>query len=289
MSYDYVSPNISRLLGFSVEEMKKINFRSLILETRIVEDRFQTVDSFSQLEEARIKGHVDKWEADYLMRTKDGRKVWVNDVSYPWHDEDGKLLGSVGTLRDITQRVKAEEQAREMINTFTQKDILTGLANRKTLIQHIDHEFMSFASTHQHFSVLMLSIDHFKHIHDSHDYTVSDLILSEVASLIRSSLRKDDIAARLEGNQFAILLPNTKENEAYWVSERITQLIHRFSFAEEYLTQGIHCTVSISIISSECPDAINTSMLLQQADMRLYVAQSTGVGQVCADSPAVVH
>ena len=106
MTYEYVSPAIVRLLGFSPDEMKQINFRSLILETKMVSDGMKNVTSFNELEKARKKGNASKWQADYLMRTKNGRKIWVTDISFPWFDDEGNVIGSVGSLRDITDRKK---------------------------------------------------------------------------------------------------------------------------------------------------------------------------------------
>src|SRR5262249_42138215 len=108
MQYDYISPSVERLLGFTQDEIKGMNIPSLILETRIVANRLKPVDSFDTLEAARRQGNVNKWQADYLMRAKDGRKIWVSDISYPWFDSAGAIIGSVGSLRDITERVEAE-------------------------------------------------------------------------------------------------------------------------------------------------------------------------------------
>ncbi len=107
MQYVYISPSVTKLLGYSVDELMKINMRSLILETRIVTDGMKPVESYKNLEENRKKGAVQKWQADYLMKTKDGREIWVSDISYPWFDKKGAIIGSNGSLRDITDRMAA--------------------------------------------------------------------------------------------------------------------------------------------------------------------------------------
>ena len=73
----------------------------------------QLVQSFARLEEKRKKGHVQKWQADYLLRTKEGLKIWVADISYPWFDKKGAIIGSIGSLRDISDRVAAEAAMKD--------------------------------------------------------------------------------------------------------------------------------------------------------------------------------
>src|SRR5262245_45828274 len=88
MQYDYLSPAVERLLGYTPEEIRQMPFRDLILETRIVSEALKAVDSFEPYEDSRKRGEVKKWQADYLMQTKDSRQIWVSDVSYPWFAED---------------------------------------------------------------------------------------------------------------------------------------------------------------------------------------------------------
>jgi PAS domain S-box-containing protein len=111
MKYDYVSPAVKRLLGYSAAELKRMGLRKLILETRIIGGGIKKVRSYKPLEENRKRGEVVKWQADYLVKTKDGRKIWVSDISHPWFDKKGAIIGSIGSLRDITDRVEAERLA----------------------------------------------------------------------------------------------------------------------------------------------------------------------------------
>lgn len=125
MSYDYISPSVERLLGYTPAQMRKINFRNLILETRIVTDGLRPVTSYAGLEASRSKREVSKWQADYLIRAKDGHTLWVADVSYPWFDEKGAIIGSVGSLRDITERVEAEARLRAREEADSEHPIYT--------------------------------------------------------------------------------------------------------------------------------------------------------------------
>jgi len=129
MKYNYISPAVTKLLGFAPQEMKRINFRSLIVETKLVTNGLKKVSSFEELEAKRKQGDVGKWNADYLIRTKSGDKIWVSDISFPWFDSSGKVIGSVGALRDITDRVKVEQKLIQIaensgLKTFSVDEIL---------------------------------------------------------------------------------------------------------------------------------------------------------------------
>lgn len=289
MRYDYISPGITRLLGFTVEEMKTIHFRSLILETKIIKDRIEYVNSFEKLEKNRQHGEVSRWQADYLVRTKDGRHIWVTDVSYPWLDPTGKVIGSIGSLRDITERVEAEERTRQEMQKLTYTDITTGLANRSRFFAHLDDELLRIRRNNSHFSILLVDIDGLKNINDGYGYDTGDKVLVEMAQLIRSCLRAEDICARVSNGEFGIFLPNTLEEAAYWVGESICLEVAKHAFIANDQMSRLHCTVSIGVASTEGNRLIKSDELYKQADTRLYIAKHTGRNQVSMDEIVRVH
>jgi len=289
MRYDYISPAITRLLGFTIAEMKTIHFRSLILETKIIKDRIELVNSFDKLEKSRQHGEVSRWQADYLVRTKDGRRIWVTDISYPWLDSDGKVIGSVGSLRDITERIEAEERTRKEMQKLTHTDIITGLANRSSFFTHLDDELLRIRRSNDHFSILLVDIDGLKNINDGYGYDTGDKVLVEMAQLIRSCLRAEDICARVSNGEFGIFLPNTLEEAAYWVGESICLEISKHTFLANDQMSKLHCTVSIGVASTEGNRLIKSDALYKHADTRLYIAKHTGRNQVSMDEIVHVH
>ena len=100
MKFAYISPNVQQLLGYTPEEARDIDVRELIVETRVKHEGAQRAEVFNGAELMPQHPSLEKWYAEYLLRAKDGRKVWVADVSHPWRDAKGKLLGSTGSLRD---------------------------------------------------------------------------------------------------------------------------------------------------------------------------------------------
>ncbi len=110
MTYDYLSPGIGKLTGYSQEEIKTIGFTNLV--TRIDFPWKEDV-SAAEIVENRLAGKTGEYRADYLITTKTGTSKWLHDHSFPWYDDSGKNIGSVGILSDLTDYKKAEALVRQ--------------------------------------------------------------------------------------------------------------------------------------------------------------------------------
>jgi len=109
MKYHYINPAIKKLTGYEIEELNRIGFRNLI--EKVKNPRFAGLPiEIEELKETIEKKVIGEWQADYQIKTKNGEYRWLTDSSYPWYDESGKFLGSIGILRDITERMQAEEE-----------------------------------------------------------------------------------------------------------------------------------------------------------------------------------
>jgi diguanylate cyclase (GGDEF)-like protein/PAS domain S-box-containing protein len=289
MNYDYISPAIVKLLGFSPEEMQKVNFRSLIVETNIISNGIKSVKSFDELEKSRKNGDVNKWQADYLVRTRDGRKIWISDISYPWFNESGEIIGSIGSLRDISDRIAAEEKNNQDLLKVANTDSLTGLPNRKIFFEHIDSEVRRSQRSESPFSILLIDVDFFKKINDTYGQATGDSILKEISQIMMTCLRDTDVLARIGGEEFGIFLPDTPEQSAYWVADRICTCVAKHNFFAKESIMPLKCTVSIGLACNEENRDLNSSELYKQADTRLYIAKNTGRNQVSKDEIVNLH
>jgi diguanylate cyclase (GGDEF)-like protein/PAS domain S-box-containing protein len=290
MQYDYISPSITRLLGYDPEELKQVGIRALILETRMVNNGLRSIVSFDPLEDARRRGQVNKWQADYLMRHKNGKKIWVSDISYPWFDDNGTIIGSIGSLRDITDRVTAENEAKEEIARMTSTDQLTGFSTRAYFFTRLEEEMRRIKRNGEPLSVLLIDMDYFKNINKNYGHQMGDAVLQGVANITRSCLRETDLPARIGGGEFGVILPETPSSGAFWVAERIRSKVASatFKLGEENHLFGI--TVSIGISCSHADDAeMDANALYNMADQRLYIAKHTGRNQVSMDELAEIH
>jgi PAS domain S-box-containing protein len=162
MEYDYISPSVQNLLGYTREEIRQRGFRSLIGETRIISEGMKKVVSYDDYEQRRKKGEVSKWQADYLMRAKDGHEIWISDISLPWFDDNHHTIGSIGILRDITERVAAENSVREELARLATIDPLTSLRNRRYFFDSLANELKRLERSKGNLAMLLLDVDHFK-------------------------------------------------------------------------------------------------------------------------------
>lgn len=281
MRYEYLSPNVEDLLGFTANELMKQPLRSLILETRLVLDSMKAVSKYEGLELARQNRDVGKWQADYLIQRADGRRIWVSDVSYPWRNEKGEVIGSIGTLRDITDRVEATAAAVEYMEHLLTTDSLTGLGTRAVFFNKLEEEARRIKRTDSNLSVVLLDVDSFKRINTQYGREFGDYVLQEISKLIKSCLRGTDIAARLGGEEFGIILPDTTADGTYWVAERIRTTIAGHQFISGMGRHPLQCTVSIGLSSTNLDEEAEPMGFFRRADMRLYYAKHTGHNRVC--------
>lgn len=289
MRYDFISPNVTKLLGYTPEEMQQLSFRDLILETRLVDDGLRQIHNFESFEQARKDRQVLKWQADYQMRTKSGYEIWVSDISYPWLNERGDIIGSVGSLRDITNRVEAEAVMREELVRLANTDALTGLHNRRVFFERLEQEIKRQRRAREDMAVCIIDVDQFKRINDAHGHYAGDQILAQIAAIMQSCLRETDLCARLGGEEFAILLPDTSASGAYWVAERIREEVARYNFTVGENQVPIACTVSAGIAGLPLEEQISATELYKLADTRLYIAKHTGRNQVSVDEILSLH
>jgi diguanylate cyclase (GGDEF)-like protein len=255
----------------------------------IISNGLQSVMHYGDLEEARRRGDVSKWQADYLIRTKDGRKIWITDISYPWFNERGDIIGSIGSLRDITDRVRAEQLIKDELIRLAHTDPLTGIANRRHFFEKVEEELKRIKRSGSEFSILLIDVDHFKKINDIYGHDVGDKMLTEIATLIQSCLRETDLCARIGGEEFSVFLPDTQENGAFWVADRICSRIAKHSFFVADGKTPMNLTVSIGVAGANSSSDLTSAQLYKNADTRLYIAKHTGRNQVSADEIVHLH
>lgn len=287
MRYSYISPNVTRLLGYNVAEMAAMNVRDLIEETRLIDDNITTVESYAGLELMRQNREVNKWQADYLMRTKDGRSIWVSDISYPVRDEGGKLIGSVGSLRDISGRIYAELQMKEALGELSVRDIQTGLYNDKSYHARLESEVKRLKRLKSDVSLMIISIDHYEKLTQKNTAELTDFVVVELSKLIQSCLRETDIAARINVDGFAVILPDTAAEGAFWVMERIRTTVSQHSFMTSRSNQPLVITLSFGMATAQHHETLDSHDLHILADQRLARARLMNNNQMNIEENSV--
>ncbi|WP_434618518.1 diguanylate cyclase [Azospirillum sp. B2RO_4] len=192
------------------------------------------------------------------------------------HHAHGLLFTAV--IRDVSERKRVESELRRMATT----DPLTGLSNRRRFMELAEVEMARLRRYGRAVSVLMLDIDRFKAINDTHGHAVGDHALVTLAEICRDELRDTDHIGRLGGEEFAIILPETPLASAAEVAERLRQ---RLALAEVPVVPGDHghgclrMTVSIGVAMCGDEDA-SIERALGRADRALYEAKAAGRNRV---------
>lgn len=203
------------------------------------------------------------------LHQPDGSLRWAAARAQPETSDDGGTLWH-GVLLDISDQVAHEAQLRELSDT----DDLTGLANRRRLMQRLDEE-MSRARRHgSALTLLLLDLDHFKHVNDTWGHLKGDQVLREIATLCRETLRHEDVVARFGGEEMAILLPLTPLEDGLRLAERLRQIIADHDYG---IQQG---SVTASLGVAEYIDGDTTDTLIERTDRGLYAAKHDGRNRV---------
>lgn len=176
---------------------------------------------------------------------------------------------------DITESKMLELELARMART----DVLSGLNNRRSFMKLAETELSRAARYGGSMSVLMLDIDHFKRINDTHGHQVGDRVIQRLAALCQEKLRDLDVIGRMGGEEFAVTMPSTGHAEALVVAERLRQAVAAECVA---LQQGLPLRFTVSMGVTTQTNESNLDTLLDQADKALYKAKNSGRNRVCS-------
>ncbi|MEJ2723914.1 MAG: diguanylate cyclase, partial [Deltaproteobacteria bacterium] len=224
---------------------------------------------------------------DRLIRGADKVAAGDLDVDLPvtTHGELGYMTevfnNMVSRLREGREQLAAiNETLRKRnleLHEISITDGLTGLYNRKHLMETLDREVARSRRYQRSFAVLMIDIDHFKQYNDTFGHLAGDDVLKKIAKIFRDSVRGADYSARYGGEEFLIILPETSKDEAVHAAERIRQCVEKDSPPAG--DKGIGITVSIGVaVFPEHGD--DTQALIKNADSALYEAKKGGRNKV---------
>lgn len=217
----------------------------------------------------RLTDHALRFEneEDYSIRLNLDRK-----------DEIGALAKSIDMMmQTISERTKDLKAANEKLTELSQIDGLTGIANRRMFDDFISKEWRRMIREKGTMSLILADVDYFKKYNDIYGHQMGDKCLVLVAGSIKGSIhRPDDMGARYGGEEFAVILPDTEENGAFFIAEKIRKAVSELNI--EHKGSGAYSTVTMSLgVCSIIPqkgDELND--FIRNADHALYFAKETG-------------
>jgi diguanylate cyclase (GGDEF)-like protein/PAS domain S-box-containing protein len=218
-----------------------------------------------------------------------GAPSHVRMYRFPYSDGEHRMLGTVSI--DETEAVEREaelhryqrelEAANAKLAELAATDPLTGLANRRVFDDRLSTEFSQARRKNRGLSVMMIDVDDFKQLNDSYGHEEGDLCLQQMADLLSNLVREPDLIARYGGEEFILLLPETDEDQALHLAERMLATIRSHTWKWRPIT----VSGGIASLSSEMR---NQQQLIGKADEALYAAKHAGKDRfIVADQGAV--
>jgi diguanylate cyclase (GGDEF)-like protein/PAS domain S-box-containing protein len=206
---------------------------------------------------------------EWHCRAKGGRVFWA-EICVRGSTFGGADV-ALATLRDISDRKEAERRIRRM----ARQDALTGLPNRRVFVDALGGAIARASRDAAAFAVLFLDLDHFKDINDTLGHPAGDELLREVAARLRGSVRDTDLVARFGGDEFAVLMPEVREEggAAALAAKLIAALEPPFSIHDNDIRIGTSVGIAVGAQSEVSVEAI-----LAHADVALYRAKAEGRG-----------
>jgi len=269
--WNYVSPSIERLTGYTAQHLQQITIDTLLADrdaTRLLADNAGRVAEYLQHASPAIS-YTDVLK----VKREDGAMVWTETVTHYVNNERGELV-LMGVTRDISQRITAEQEIQQL--AFF--DALTHLPNRKLLQDRIEQAIAGSTRTQRSCALLFIDLDHFKTLNDTRGHEVGDLLLKQAAQRLTASVRSTDTVGRLGGDEFIVVLTDLDSHTATAVSEAgtIGEKILT-AFRQDFVLQGQEHRVTASIgITFFTGDQDSREELLRRADLAMYRAKTAG-------------
>jgi diguanylate cyclase (GGDEF)-like protein/PAS domain S-box-containing protein len=280
----YVSPSVTEVLGWSVEEMVGADLRK-----HVHPDDFAVFMAVCD----RMQAGMKQASAVYRYRRKDGSWAWLETRAHLVRGPDGTPVEFISNMRDVSRQKEAElalEAAMAELAQQAATDGLTGIPNRRRFDEMLAKEWRRAMRVADPLSLLLIDVDHFKAFNDLYGHQAGDECLRFVARTIAAIIRRPhDLVARYGGEEFVVVLPATMLDGAERMAQGIRMTIAGLAMPHAAGSGGA-VTVSIGAASAIPRNDTLPAMLIEAADGALYMAKRNGRNHVAvADTPDAVR
>ena len=264
----YMNPFGLKILGYTEETIKELNPLDLA-EVR-EEEKFLLSENIKR----RLGG--EQFESKYTLKVKkkSGETFWGEIVSTTIFFENA-WTGLV-IIADVSDRVVNELKLlkeKDVFKELSELDGLTDIPNRRSFDAKLEDYLSNALLKNIKFSLIMLDIDHFKEINDTFGHQAGDAVPSELASLIKENIRKDDFLARFGGEEFMIISNNIGVSGAVELAEKLRLKIETHSFS---IKSGVKCSFGVTA----CKNGDTAYIIIKRVDDALYKAKENGRNRV---------
>ena len=268
---EWANPAYLQMQGHRMEEIQGLNPLSFALPPDQTPPK-EEIDAF-RFDPAK-HGTIER--ATFINQRPNG-ELFHNHITFiitPPHRRFGQKALLV--CRDITEQIEAEgrlRDERDAMKVLSERDPLTGLANRARLMTQLD---MLLADRVEGVGVMQIDLDHFKAVNDTHGHAAGDAVIIYVADVLAAVTGPDDLAARIGGDEFVLLVADAADHHRF---DAIAEEVQK-AFEDPVDWNGLALNVGCSIGTSVSEDATTADALLAEADHALYQVKENGRGGV---------
>ncbi|MDB9425536.1 diguanylate cyclase [Microcystis aeruginosa CS-564/01] len=213
-----------------------------------------------------------KEKEDIINAFNSGAVDYINKPFHSW-----ELLARVKIHLELKKTQEELKNINSQLEKLVITDSLTGVNNRREILALGEKELQRCRRYHRYFSVLVIDIDHFKHINDTFGHLLGDKTLITVAGAIKNCLRQVDSFGRFGGEEFVAILPETNLQDAATTAQRICQVINQLNI--EIDRQKVRVTASIGVATFS-PEDNNLEAVIERADHAMFAAKNQGRNRV---------
>ncbi|XPV75941.1 MAG: diguanylate cyclase [Desulfovibrio sp.] len=271
---EYVNQAFERITGYMRDEV--VGQKPNLLKSGNQDEPF-----YQEMWASLLEGK--RWQGELLNRRKDGTTIWMNVSISPLKGASGLVTNYVGVMEDISAMKSQQEELRRLAST----DELTGIANRRRFMELATYEYRRALRYKESLCLVAFDIDYFKKVNDTYGHDAGDIVLKELASLIKQTIREIDIVARIGGEEFFLILPGISMTVGLEIADRLREIVerHQFNLGETVLQLTV--SFGVSVLFLESPQGVE--LMIKQADEALYGAKNSGRNCVVPYGPEIAN
>ncbi len=266
---EYLNPMAERLTGWKNDRAHgklPADIFNIVRES-VCDTRIDVVDKILTGTES-TSGPVD-----FVIFGRESAEYCIELTATPMHDDEGDVAGMVLVFRDVTE-IRA--LAREL-TYHASHDLLTGLYNRREFERHLQAALLDARASGVEYALCYLDLDMFKAVNDTCGHVAGDELLKQISLMFRQRLRKEDILARVGGDEFAILLRRCSLERAEEISEQIRNAMKDFRFVWEEKTVDVGVSIGVMRVAADSGDLKDVFRI---ADVACRVAKEAGRNRI---------
>lgn len=250
---------LCRITGYSRNELKATTLAAITVADDLHLD--------DQANEDMLSGRITSYQVEKRYRHARGHHLWVLVTVSLVRDDQGRPLYLISQVQDISERKELAESLEYLVD----HDFLTGLFNRRRFERDLATEAQRISRYGLPGAVVLVDLDNFKSVNDALGHEAGDDLLVAVAGALRQRMRQTDVLARVGGDEFAVLLPQTGAAQARIVADGIVSTVRRR--VEAGSDRSIRVTASVGVALF---DGQRAAELMHQADLAMYEAKAAG-------------